>query len=364
MASSSKTMPSKGGYDADRELAEAIANVEVESSDEGSDTTSTESEDEEAPRLSGDEKRDDKGDKKDDPDKDDSATTTTAVSSIISLEDFDDTIFKEKMGKIDNIHDMEAFMKDYQTKAKLLVDKFAMTKKKLAEMKKEAKKAMKGKYSSTLTVNVDFAGKNYPFVLEPSSTIKDIRIVIAKELKMKKGDIKNINIYLGDEMMGGRRTLIGMKVSDGVCLRAVLGIKGGAKRKSLLPFEEQTARNVKDDETTKALWGEVFKTCVEMSDDKDINVRALLETIDKETLMKLADELVISKARINDKLFNIASKTKPCMDMKKVVADTEFNYEKMKKSIAKLLYTSGLVGDTKFEVGIVAGALKSIARGG
>ena len=74
-------------------------------------------------------------------------------------------------------------------------------------------------------------------------------------------------------------------------------------------------------EATEALWGEVFKTCVEVSDDKDINVRALLGAIDKEMLLKLAD-----------KLFNIASSSKPCVDMKKVATDIEFNYEKTRKA--------------------------------
>ena len=60
----------------------------------------------------------------------------------------------------------------------------------------------------------------------------------------------------------------GLKISDGACLVASMGIKGGgAKRKSLMPFEEQTVRNVRDDEGTKALWGEGFKICVEVSGD-------------------------------------------------------------------------------------------------
>ena len=106
----------------------------------------------------------------------------------------------------------------------------------------------------------------------------------------------------------------------------------------------------------------VFKTCVEVSDDKDINVRALLGAIDKEMLLKLADRWVISKASIKDKLFNIASSSKPCVDMKKVATDIEFNYEKTRKASLSCS-TLRVVGDAKFEAGIVARALKSIARG-
>ena len=41
---------------------------------------------------------------------------------------------------------------------------------------------------------------------------------------MKKGDIKKINICLDDQLMGGGPRLSGLKVSDGMCLRAVLGL--------------------------------------------------------------------------------------------------------------------------------------------
>ena len=312
MSAPSKAMPKAGYKNADvdpeaqdREIAEAIQAVESDVS-ESSDTSSSENEDEdeeEEKDTDYQDKRGNGGDKRDgggDP-----SSSSVALSSI-NLEDFDPEFFDAKLEKLNDATSIQALIQEYKDKATVIMQFVTKAKKKITIVKKlETKRLKEEKRFNEVefAVNITFADKTFVMMATKQTTIKDVREYLITQLKVKKGDRKNITIrHRGETVEHGRKTLGGLGAADGTVLTATMSLKGGGKTSRTI----KTTAMLKTSMEEKNLFENAFLCAVQAHTTTAID-------FDKEIVKLSTDELNKLKTYLQK------DKTKKTLKLEKLI---------------------------------------------